>query len=487
MSKQKEDTKATIYYHDIGDYLSREKKLSIVAKYGSFTHMPMQTLAPNDHGDWLSLRNDNFGSFIALEPEKKFDVLTPTFFNTYAIGVASNRDAWVYNFSGKLIDEMMYSFIKFYNNQVASFQKKYASNPKIEVEDVVDADPKKISWTRALRRDVKNNIHHSYNAKEKIPSMYRPFIKQHLYFHRPFIESPGLSSILFPSKEFKNLQISLTGSGASKDFTVIMTNVVTNLDMVEKCQCFVNSFKAVFVNHSKRISDYFEMSCFNLIVQYYRRNKYKIKVENLQGGRYRYKCSTAGNQPNFSNFYVYKKIGTKYYRFEIYHNLAVQSCHHEELFTTPDIAVVKRKSVKFTTDYYDIRRALYYVSNKDLITFCEAKNFNPFPELLFNFIGTVNELRSSILSNTAPELKPAHIAPSLMVSGKPNKPAAKIKEELEKRYAINIFYDLFYTSVSTFYLSSLKKIRTTGALEKEMVEEPKPEREKFIPLEELPF
>lgn len=218
MSKQKEDTKATIYYHDIGDYLSREKKLSIVAKYGSFTHLPMQTLAPNDHGDWLSLRNDNFGSFIALEPEKKFDVLTPTFFNTYAIGVASNRDAWVYNFSGKLIDEMMYSFIKFYNNQVASFQKKYASNPKIEVEDVVDADPKKISWTRALRRDVKNNIHHSYNAKEKIPSMYRPFIKQHLYFHRPFIESPGLSSILFPSKEFKNLQISLTGSGGKQGF-----------------------------------------------------------------------------------------------------------------------------------------------------------------------------------------------------------------------------------------------------------------------------
>ena len=238
MSKQKEDTKATIYYHDIGDYLSREEKLGLVKKYGSFSNLPMQTLAPNEHGDWLSLRNDNFGSFIALEPEKKFDVLTPTFFNTYAIGVASNRDAWVYNFSGKLIDEMMYSFIKFYNNQVASFQKKYASNPKIEVEDVVDADPKKISWTRALRRDVKNNIHYSYNAKEKIPSMYRPFIKQHLYFHRPFIESPGLSSILFPLKEFKNLQISLTGSGASKDFTVIMTNLVTNLDMVEKCQCF---------------------------------------------------------------------------------------------------------------------------------------------------------------------------------------------------------------------------------------------------------
>ncbi len=252
---------------------------------------------------------------------------------------------------------------------------------------------------------------------------------------------------------------------------------------------FINVFKATFVNHSKRVSDYFEMSCFNLIIQYYKRKKYKIKVENLKDGNcYRYKCSTAGNQPNFSNFYISKKVGSKYFRFEIYHNLTVQSCHHKELFTTPDIVVVKRNSVTFRRDYYNTKRALYYVRNKDLITFCEAKNFNPFPELLFNFIGTVNELRTRILTNSAPVLKPVHIAPSLMVSGKANKATTKIKEVLEKRYAINIFYDLFYTSSKSFF--RLSKIQTTGPLLKEaqvieIITTKK--KQKTVSLGELPF
>lgn len=57
---------------------------------------------------------------------------------------------------------------------------------------------------------------------------------------------------------------------------------------------FINRFKATVQEHSKRISDYFEMSCFNLIVRYYELNGYTVQIENLQSGMYRYKCSTAG-------------------------------------------------------------------------------------------------------------------------------------------------------------------------------------------------
>lgn len=230
---------------------------------------------------------------------------------------------------------------------------------------------------------------------------------------------------------------------------------------------FINRFKTTVQEHSRRISDYFEMSCFNYVVKYYELNGYNVQIENLQSGRYRYKCSTAGVQSNFSNFHISKRVGRKLYEFEVHHNLAVQSCHNQQLFTTPDVCIVKRNKVKETTEYYETRKRFCYIRNKDLITFCEVKQFNPFPELLFNFIGIVNELRCDILSNTSEPIKPVHIAPSLMISGKPNKQADKIKEDLERRYCINVFYDLFYSGTDTFSMFNVADIRCTGKVVKE--------------------
>src|SRR5690554_5733517 len=73
--------KATIHYHDIGDYLSREEKLSIVSKFKSFSNpdMDWKKLNPNDHGDWLNQRNDIFESFIPIG-DKKGDAIKKSFF-----------------------------------------------------------------------------------------------------------------------------------------------------------------------------------------------------------------------------------------------------------------------------------------------------------------------------------------------------------------------------------------------------------------------
>lgn len=225
---------------------------------------------------------------------------------------------------------------------------------------------------------------------------------------------------------------------------------------------FANKFKATVVNQSKRISDYFEMSCFNYIVYYYERNEYIISIGNLQDGKYRYKCSTSGNQSNFSHFKATKQVGNQKYEFEIHHNLAVQSSQDKEIYTTPDISIIQKGKVKFRTDFYETRRVFSFVENKNLMSFCEAKQFPPFPELIFNFMGIVNELKHKILSNTEEQPDPIHIAPSLMISGKPNKQTQKIKDSLEKRYCINIIYDLFYTGADTFSKSKIMLLKRAG-------------------------
>jgi predicted helicase len=183
--------KAVIHYHDIGDYLSREDKLGIISKFKSVNNSKIdwQPLTPNESGDWISQRNDLFSTFISIEPEKKFDLKTQTFFNTYSLGVSTNRDPWVYNFSKTQVCVNMKRMIDFYNQERERFVEVKKRNQEITIEDFINTDSKSISWSRSLRNDISKNTSHSFENGELVISVYRPFCKQKLYFSRAFNEA----------------------------------------------------------------------------------------------------------------------------------------------------------------------------------------------------------------------------------------------------------------------------------------------------------
>jgi len=217
---------------------------------------------------------------------------------------------------------------------------------------------------------------------------------------------------------------------------------------------FLNKHKTKVREHSKRISDYFEMCCFNYVVRFYENIGFEVTAENLIKGKYRYKCSTQGVQSNFSFFKATRMIQENKQVFDIHHNLAVQSSFNPQIFTTPDIVVINEGKVSEDDMFYSTKKRFCFVENHDLQTFCEVKQFNPFPELLFNFIGTLNELKHELIDeykNNENEYKDSpHLAPSLMISGKSNDHAERIRESLESRYNINILYDLFEIGLRTF-------------------------------------
>lgn len=230
--------KAKIYYYDIGDYLSREDKLRIIKQFGSIERIPWTILQPNEHGDWINHRNEMFKLFMPIEPEKKFVKGQKSFFETYAIGVATNRDAWVYNSSQQTLEGNMRSMIDFYNKQREAYSNAIKENVNLSVEEFIDTDETKISWTRSLRNNLRRNFQIQYNKEKLNVGLYRPFQKLHIYFASELIESIGLSPKLFPTPNHKNLVICVSGIGSSKDFSVIITDRIPCLDLVEKSQCF---------------------------------------------------------------------------------------------------------------------------------------------------------------------------------------------------------------------------------------------------------
>jgi predicted helicase len=231
---------AIIHYHDIGDYLNREEKLAIVGKFKTLANPEMQwkQLNPNEHGDWVSQRNDVFDTFIPMAPEKKFDAKSQSLFITNTLGLLTARDAWCCNSSAIALERSMSSLIEFYNKQRESYFEKKSANQKLDAKDFIEYESGKIAWTHNVIRDLEKGVEHQFVPEDQIKGTYRPFFKQQIYFNRNFNERVYQLPKVFPNPKLENLVIVVSGLGSSKDFSTLITNKVLSYDFLEKSQCF---------------------------------------------------------------------------------------------------------------------------------------------------------------------------------------------------------------------------------------------------------
>lgn len=232
--------KATIHYHDIGDYLSREEKLGMISKFGSVGNnkIAWQVLNSNEHGDWIGQRNDVFGTFIPIESVKKFDESAKTFFIVNSRGNETSRDAWVYNSSKSELKSTVIKTINFYNGQVAKFIEVKKENPLLKVQDFIDTDPREISWTSSLYPQLEKGNLALFENEKIVTGIYRPFYKQNLYLGEKLIHRRGQFHEFFPSCETENLVICTTGVGGSKDFSIIIVDCIADVQLQFNGQCF---------------------------------------------------------------------------------------------------------------------------------------------------------------------------------------------------------------------------------------------------------
>ena len=218
------ESRAVIRYRDIGDYLSREEKLSIIRDAESITHLEMEEIHPNAHGDWINQRNEAFGKWTPIEPERKFDVASKSWFVTNSRGFETSRDAWVYASSNESLEQ-----------KIAVISDEYLKNLGKDKDDL-NLDPKKISWSSSLIADAKNRKPLSdYSFRN---AFYRPYFKQLAYFGESFVHRMGQMKEFFPTPESENLVICVSGVGVTKDFSCIVTNLIPDLELIGKSQCF---------------------------------------------------------------------------------------------------------------------------------------------------------------------------------------------------------------------------------------------------------
>ena len=226
------DEAARICYRDIGDYLSREEKLNIIRNMGDIGNPLMQWIAitPNEHGDWLNKRSEQFKLFTPLGDKDDKKNKKTFFVPYYSNGLKTQRDPWCYNSSLPVVKKSATEQIDFYNEQREKLAKK-------EIADV-DYSTHKISWTVAVLSDIQKNKPYNIQDCQFRESIYRPFFKQHLLYYRSLNERMYQIPKLFPTPNHRNLVICVSGLGVSKDFSTLITDCIPDVQLQFNGQCF---------------------------------------------------------------------------------------------------------------------------------------------------------------------------------------------------------------------------------------------------------
>lgn len=233
-----------IFFHDIGDYLTREEKLQLIVDFNSVAGIAdtagWQAINPDEHGDWLKQRDGAFDEFISMGD--KDGVEAKVLFENYSNGLKTQRDTWCYNASKFALSSNMEKMISFYNFEADRLSQNYPTLDRKGRDGIIDnfinTDSSKISWTRALKQDLAKDRRYSYEQNNIILSLYRPFTKQWLYYNRRFNEMVYQMPRIFPDASAENLMICVNGRGA-KAFTSLITNAIFDLNSLEAgAQCF---------------------------------------------------------------------------------------------------------------------------------------------------------------------------------------------------------------------------------------------------------
>lgn len=235
-------TRGNIYWHDIGNYLGQQEKLDKIKAFKSVEGLraanAWYSVTPDEHGDWVKQRDTGFANYISVGDKKDKDSVTV--FDNYSLGLNTNRDAWVYHSSQQSLMANMRRMIDFYNQEVDRYTDACAGLVKEQWPDAEifsSSDETRIKWSSSLRADFSRHLPGIFTTQALVVGIYRPFQKQWLYFDGMFNHRVGQMPKIFPSPGISNRAIYVSGVGAAKGFSALITDVIPNLHMLDSGQC----------------------------------------------------------------------------------------------------------------------------------------------------------------------------------------------------------------------------------------------------------
>lgn len=243
VKKMDEQRASQIFYYDIGDYVSKTDKLDFLANFASVNGLhranAWQKVKANDAHDWVNLRDPAFDAFVTLGER---NCNSTVFFSYFTNGIKTGRDPWATSFSLQSVEDNMLRHINNFNSDTEAYTSAITGMAKKpEIENVIVEDSKRLHWNRAARQDAQAGRRYIFTKESIRAIVYRPFAKMHVYTDSRLNDLWSARKRFFPELNSTNIVIAVTSPGNRIGASVLITNVLPDLHMVDgsgASQCF---------------------------------------------------------------------------------------------------------------------------------------------------------------------------------------------------------------------------------------------------------
>lgn len=234
---------ATVQYTEVGDYLTKEAKLALLAnamphnaaRSAALGDLAWSRITPNEHGDWINQRSGAFAAHLATHSDTE-----PALFGLRTFGLFTSRDAWNYAYSAVALDSKVDRMIAYYNDLVERFAtaqtavagiKAKAADAKAFVKDHDGLDPTRFSWDRGNFADMARGRRYGPADRVRMVATYRPFNRRWVEAGRSLNSTVYQLPRVYPSASHENLAIGVSTVGSRSDFSAFMVKDLPDLHL----------------------------------------------------------------------------------------------------------------------------------------------------------------------------------------------------------------------------------------------------------------
>ena len=228
VKRKNKEGDASIFYVRRSEIERAKEKLQWL-EMNRFSTIGFQHILPNKRHTWINQAANEWEDLLPVvskgtkfaESQSEEEAI----FKLYSLGVASNRDDWVYDFDRKNLEQKIQFFCDLYNAERQRW-KSSTNKDKTSMSDFVD---RTIKWTSELERHITRDTKLSFDENAIRFASNRPFVKQYFYYDDVIVHRLYQQENFFPHKQEVDNAVITISYGKRLDFSTVATKYLPNL------------------------------------------------------------------------------------------------------------------------------------------------------------------------------------------------------------------------------------------------------------------
>ncbi len=240
--KRHKATGCRIHYGNRAEFETREEKLSFLHS-NSVQSASTSIIQPDSKHNWLNQSQNDFSTLIPIVSKdtktSKRAYEEKAIFKLFSLGVVTNRDEWVYDFSEQVVARKIHYLIDRYTDALNIKQLP----PPITKEMPTNTN---IKWTRLVKQLLEKQTKIEFSSSSLTSCTYRPFVHRHLYFNKHLNEMQyRLGDIFGPYGKGKTSAIVWSDAASQKPFMCLAVSGIYDLHLVGSASATVGTVKQI--------------------------------------------------------------------------------------------------------------------------------------------------------------------------------------------------------------------------------------------------